>query len=60
MGKVVNNKPAEERITIDRIRYEDLLNTEAKMEALEIMGVDNWQGYDDAMDEYRKNQDWNK
>jgi len=38
-----------EMITIEVRRYEELLKEEAKLEALEACGVDNWQGYDDAM-----------
>jgi hypothetical protein len=31
-------------------RVEDLLKAEKKLDALESLGVDNWAGYDDAMD----------
>jgi hypothetical protein len=39
-----------EEVTISKKRYDDLLKAEAKLEALENMGVDNWSGYSDAME----------
>lgn len=30
-------------------RYQELVEKEQKLEALESWGVDNWEGYDDAM-----------
>ena len=40
----------EEKITITQKEYEDLLEASHKLEALEAAGVDNWDGYDDAME----------
>ncbi len=34
-------------------RIEELERAEAKLNALEAHGVDNWDGYDDALTEYR-------
>lgn len=38
-----------ETITITRAEYEQLLADQAKLRALEEMGVDNWSGYAEAM-----------
>lgn len=39
-----------EFVTITQKRYEELLQTERFMRALEVSGVDNWDGYDFAVD----------
>lgn len=52
-----------QNITISKERYEELLDCEAKLIALENGGVDNWDWYDDSLEEYRKrkeNDDSNK
>lgn len=36
-------------ITISRSEYEGLIQSEAKLNALEMAGVDNWEGYSDAL-----------
>ncbi|SNY95524.1 hypothetical protein [Halomonas sp. hl-4] len=38
-----------EEVTISRKEYDRLLEAKAKLIALEAAGVDNWSGYDDAM-----------
>ncbi|WP_311064069.1 hypothetical protein [Halomonas sp. DWK9] len=38
-----------ETVTISRGEYEQLLADQAKLRALEAMGVDNWPGYEQAM-----------
>jgi hypothetical protein len=38
-----------ETVTIPKSEYESLLEAQAKLDALEGAGVDNWEGYDDAM-----------
>lgn len=38
-------------------RLADLLDTELQMIMLESYGVDNWQGYDAAMQEYEEMKD---
>ncbi|WP_339934553.1 hypothetical protein [Vreelandella glaciei] len=45
------DKPAAktETVTISRGEYDQLLADQAKLHALESMGVDNWSGYADAM-----------
>lgn len=39
-----------EMIEITKARYEALLEAEQILSALEMAGVDNWDGYDDALD----------
>lgn len=43
-----------EQVTIPKSEYEQLLRDSLKLEALDRHGVDNWEGYDDAMDTYRE------
>lgn len=45
----MNNK-----ITVSEDEYNKLLDSDAKLRALEEWGVDNWNGYDDALSSYRK------
>jgi len=40
-------------ITITKEEYEELHRRERKLIALENAGVDNWEGYEIAMEEYR-------
>ena len=42
-----------ETVTISRKEYEALLAARDKLDALEAAGVDNWSGYDDAMEHLR-------
>jgi len=42
---------APEQVTISRKEYDRLLAAQAKLDALEAAGVDNWSGYSDAMAE---------
>ncbi|MHC4296471.1 MAG: hypothetical protein ACYS7Y_04150 [Planctomycetota bacterium] len=37
-------------------RITELLDAEAKLQALEAGGVDNWEGYSEALREYHKEQ----
>lgn len=37
-------------VTIPANRFRELTDAEAKLNALEAAGVDNWEGYDHAMD----------
>lgn len=37
-------------ITIPKARYDQLIQCERKLSALENAGVDNWEWYGDAMD----------
>jgi len=55
-------KPAQLRTTermenmpeITEARLKELIEAEEKLSALENMGVDNWEGYSDAMSELRE------
>jgi hypothetical protein len=42
-----------EMVEITKEEYERLLEDSEKLSCLEACGVDNWQGYDDAMEMYR-------
>lgn len=44
---------AEEEITITKKRYRELLDCELQLNCLHNGGVDNWDWYGEAMDEYR-------
>lgn len=44
-------------VKISKARLEELLDQAARLEALEDYGVDNWHGYDDALEGYRKEQE---
>lgn len=37
-------------VTLTQPRYDELLEAERKLDALERAGVDNWSGYDYAME----------
>ena len=47
----------EETITIPLKRYNDLLESEAFLEALEAVGVDNWEGYSEAHELLKEESD---
>jgi len=48
--------PTEEMVTITKKEYNSLCEDSAKLTALECAGVDNWSGYDFAMDILREQQ----
>ena len=39
-------------VEIPEYRYKDLIHAELKLTCLENMGVDNWTGYEEAMNSY--------
>ena len=43
-------------VRISRQEYEHLKDRAYKLDCLEAHGVDNWEGYDDAMDEYESEE----
>jgi hypothetical protein len=45
---------SEETITISKEEYESLLEASDKLLALEGAGVDNWCGYDEAMQLFKE------
>lgn len=44
-------------VTIQRTTYEDLLRRSRELAALDAYGVDNWEGYSDAMQSLGENED---
>ena len=46
-----------EMVTITKKLYEALKDESLKLACLESFGVDNWQGYDDAMQDYHAERD---
>lgn len=44
----------EELLSIHKVRLEELKDAERLLIALENAGVDNWEGYSDAMEEYNQ------
>lgn len=44
----MTNEKDEETITISKKEYDDLIEKEIWLSALEAAGVDNWEGYDHA------------
>ncbi len=41
----------ENKVTITTEEYDRLLEAENKLDALEVAGVDNWEGYEFAMED---------
>ncbi len=41
---------------ISKERLEELEDKEAKLDALEVGGVDNWEWYGESLEEYNKNK----
>jgi len=46
----------EQEITKERLK--ELLDTERKLRALEVAGVDNWDGYDFVLESIRKEEEY--
>lgn len=51
------NTEVEPTITIPLQEYLKFLHFQAKLEALEANGVDNWEGYDLAMEELQDQEE---
>lgn len=51
MGNDITIHLDTESVTIPVARYNKLIRAEHKLAALEAAGVDNWDGYDDAVEE---------
>jgi hypothetical protein len=45
---------SDDKITLSKYEYETLIKYAQKLSYLEAYGVDNWEGYDLAMRDYRK------
>lgn len=50
MSEEVNN----DSVTISKKLYQELLDSHNFLNCLESVGVDNWDGYDDACDLYNE------
>ena len=48
---------SEEMVTISQKEYEELLDTQFFYECLVGAGVDNWEGYEYALEEYHNHKD---
>ena len=44
----------DKKISISEEEYKALLNDSILLNCLEMMGVDNWDGYDDAIEQYQE------
>jgi hypothetical protein len=51
-GETMNEPVGEPTVTISKCEYEQLRSKQRKLSALEQMGVDNWEGYSEAMSQY--------
>lgn len=47
----------DEMITISKKYFDDLVDDQNLLNALQNAGVDNWEGYDYAMEEYQEGKD---
>ncbi len=54
---VAEEGDGEEYVVIPKARYEELLDSEKWELAVRGAGVDNWSGYDYAMEMYREDED---
>lgn len=44
----------DKKISISEEEYETLLNDSILLNCLQMMGVDNWDGYDEAIERYNE------
>lgn len=44
----------DKKISISEEEYEALLNDSILLNCLQMMGVDNWDGYDEAIEQYNE------
>ena len=44
----------DKKISISEEEYKTLLNDSILLNCLQMMGVDNWDGYDDAIEQYQE------
>ena len=49
--------PGEDTVTITKKEYESLLDDRNWRNAVEGAGVDNWSGFDYAMEDYNRGED---
>jgi hypothetical protein len=48
----MENNVSDTNILVSKERYEELLDRELLLDSLEEYGVDNWDGWDDAISSY--------
>lgn len=51
---MIDERKKDEYVTITRYEYAALLKSDERLSRLQILGVDNWEGYDEAMEGYRR------
>lgn len=44
----------DKKISISEEEYDSLLNDSILLNCLQMMGVDNWDGYDEAIEQYNE------
>jgi hypothetical protein len=54
MSTTPETKDQEETVTITKKQYQELLDDSLILNCLRNNGVDNWEWYGEAMDEYRR------
>ena len=52
----LNDKDLENKVVVDKDEYADLEDRLFFLQCLEACGVDNWEGYDEAVEMYNKDQ----
>ena len=57
LSQPIEGDDLESLIVIPKKEYDGLLDDENKLNCLEGAGVDNWQGYDDAMELFRQSKE---
>ena len=55
--RIQTMKKSKQTVTISQEEYEHLLDIELKFSCLAGCGVDNWGGWDDAMEMYRNEKE---
>lgn len=50
----LNDKDLENKVVVDKDEYADLEDRLFFLQCLEACGVDNWEGYDEAVEMYNK------
>ena len=57
MSTIIEVADAYGNVTISKTFYDALIADQKKLTALEASGVDNWEGYDDAMSDVESMED---
>lgn len=56
MGTMTEPAP-KETVTLSKREYDDLCQRSEELAALEALGVDNWDGYEEAMQSLKEKDD---